>query len=135
MDDSQLKKKKKKARYRQALFFFFNIFSNMETPSNIPCSQLVDTLTALAHNTTPDNRSYNHVKTIPREHTSYLTDTAEAVRQVAKKLGKTRVKWDQAKSVMIITKPGDCSLIGMTREMAIYLIETPRYGLDCGITW
>lgn len=60
----------------------------METPSNIPCSQLVDTLTALAHNTTPDNPNYHHVKTIQKsEHTSYLADTAEAVREVAKKLG------------------------------------------------
>lgn len=126
----------------------------METPSNIPCSQLVDALTALAHNTTPDNHNYNHVKTIPHsQNTSYLADTADAVREVAKKLGKkttqtnnyqlkppsfsgkTRVKWDQAKSVMIITKPGDCSLIRMTREIALHLIETPRYGQESGITW
>jgi hypothetical protein len=56
---------------------------------NIPCSQLVDVLTSLARNTTPDNHNYNNVKTIPRsQHTSYLADTAEAVREVAKKLGK-----------------------------------------------
>lgn len=35
---------------------------------------------------------------------------------------------------MIITKPGDRSLISMTRQMAIYLIETPRYGQETGIT-
>lgn len=50
-------------------------------------------------------------------------------------LGKTRVKWESPKSVMIITKPGDCSLIGMTRDMALYLVETPRYGSESGITW
>lgn len=44
------------------------------------------------------------------------------------------MKWDHAQCVMIITKPGDCSLIRMTREMALYLIETPRYGSDTGIT-
>lgn len=49
-------------------------------------------------------------------------------------VGKTRIKWDHAKSVMIITKPGDCSLISMTREMALFLIETPRYESDSGIT-
>lgn len=50
-------------------------------------------------------------------------------------IGKTRVKWDQAKAVMIITKPGDRSLIGMTREIALHLIETPRYAQESGIAW
>ncbi|RCH98735.1 hypothetical protein CU097_015143 [Rhizopus azygosporus] len=105
----------------------------MESLSNIPCSALTDALVALAHNTSPKRRS--SVKTIPREqHTSYLTDTADAVREVAKKLGRTRVKWENPKTVMIITKPGDCSLIRMTRDMALHLIETPRYGMDSGIT-
>lgn len=58
----------------------------MESSSNnIPCSALTDALTALARNTCPDRS----VKTIPRsQHTSYLTDTAEAVREVAKKMGE-----------------------------------------------
>ncbi|KAL0135961.1 ATP-NAD kinase-like domain-containing protein [Mucor lusitanicus] len=107
----------------------------MEPMSNIPCSALTDALTALAQNTSPGGRKYNAVKTIPRaQHTSYLTDTADAVREVAKKMGRTRVKWESPKSVMIITKPGDCSLIGMTRDMALYLVETPRYGSESGIT-
>lgn len=55
------------------------------TPTNIPCSALTDALTALAKNTAPERS----VKTIPRsQHTSYLTDTAEAVREVAKKMRK-----------------------------------------------
>lgn len=54
---------------------------------NIPCSALTDALTALAQNTSPRRRR-STVKTIPRDqHTSYLTDTADAVREVAKKLG------------------------------------------------
>lgn len=62
----------------------------METASNnIPCSALTDALTALARNTSP--RKYSAVKTIPRsQHTSYLTDTAEAVREVARKIGMFR---------------------------------------------
>lgn len=48
-------------------------------------------------------------------------------------IGKIRVKWDNLKSVMIITKPGDSSLIRMTRDMALFLIETPRNGLESGI--
>ncbi|KAI9469745.1 MAG: ATP-NAD kinase-like domain-containing protein [Benjaminiella poitrasii] len=48
-------------------------------------------------------------------------------------VGKTRLKWDNPKSVMIITKPGDCSLIKMTRDIALYLIDMPRED-NCGIT-
>ncbi|KAI8145063.1 ATP-NAD kinase-like domain-containing protein [Fennellomyces sp. T-0311] len=63
-----------------------------------------------------------------------LSDTAGAVREVSKKIGRTRIKWDNPKSVMILTKPGDLSLIGMTRELALWLIRTPRYGQPSGLT-
>ncbi|KAI9493022.1 ATP-NAD kinase-like domain-containing protein [Zychaea mexicana] len=63
-----------------------------------------------------------------------LSDTAGAVREVSKKIGRTRIKWDNPKSVMILTKPGDLSLIGMTRELALWLIKTPRYGQPSGLT-
>ncbi|ORZ01186.1 ATP-NAD kinase-like domain-containing protein [Syncephalastrum racemosum] len=73
-----------------------------------------------------------------------LSDTAGAVREVTKKIvetrltrvwtGKTRIKWENPKSVMIITKPGDVSLVGMTRELALWLIRTPRYGQPGGLT-
>lgn len=73
-----------------SLSFSFSLqFVIMEPMSNIPCSALTDALTALAQNTSPGGRKYNAVKTIPRaQHTSYLTDTADAVREVAKKMGK-----------------------------------------------
>lgn len=59
----------------------------MEPTSNIPRSDLTDALTALAQNTSPRRKS-STVKTIPRaQHASYLTDTADAVREVAKKMG------------------------------------------------
>lgn len=35
---------------------------------------------------------------------------------------------------MVITKPGDYSLIRITRDLALFLIETPRYGMESGIT-
>lgn len=55
---------------------------------NISCSVLTDALTTLAKNTSP-SKKHNNV-TIPRsQHTSYLADTAEAVREVAKKMGKS----------------------------------------------
>ncbi|KAI9316005.1 ATP-NAD kinase-like domain-containing protein [Dichotomocladium elegans] len=52
-----------------------------------------------------------------------LSDTAGAVREVTKKLGKTRIKWDNPESTMIITKPGDVSLISLTWEVALWLIR------------
>ncbi|KAI8384410.1 ATP-NAD kinase-like domain-containing protein [Radiomyces spectabilis] len=71
---------------------------------------------------------------LPTTHASCLTESAGAVREVARKIGKTKVKWDNPKSVMVITKPGDYSLVRMTRDLALWLIETPRYGLPSGIT-
>ncbi|CDS11315.1 hypothetical protein LRAMOSA03578 [Lichtheimia ramosa] len=53
-----------------------------------------------------------------------LSDTAGVVREVTKKLGKTRIKWDNPEAVMVITKPGDVSLVGMTREVVLWLIRT-----------
>lgn len=78
-------------------------------------------------------------------HTDRLSDTAEVVREVSKKigniyflawnliyiltlysLGKTKVKWDNPKTVMVITKPGDVSLISMTRELALWFMKTSK---------
>ncbi|KAI9259245.1 ATP-NAD kinase-like domain-containing protein [Helicostylum pulchrum] len=100
--------------------------------NNISCTALTDALTTLAHNTSPDRPQT--IEAVSRKHTCRLADTAEAVREVARKMSKTRVKWDVVKSVMLITKPGDASLIGMTRDIALFLIETPRNGLENGIT-
>ncbi|CAG8437361.1 10106_t:CDS:2 [Acaulospora colombiana] len=38
------------------------------------------------------------------------------------------------KTVMIVTKPGDLRLINRTRELAMYLITTHRFGKDHGVT-
>ena len=35
---------------------------------------------------------------------------------------------------MIVTKPGDLKLINLTRELALYLITTPRFGKNHGVT-
>ncbi|KAM3579348.1 hypothetical protein VKS41_008207 [Umbelopsis sp. WA50703] len=70
----------------------------------------------------------------PATPTTHLADTADVVREVAKKIGRARVKWDNPKSVMIITKPGDLSLVRMTRLLALWFIRTPRYGQPSGIT-
>ncbi|KAL0081409.1 ATP-NAD kinase-like domain-containing protein, partial [Phycomyces blakesleeanus] len=82
-----------------------------------------------------DGLPNRHVQPKPR-HTqaSHLSDTAEVVRQVAKKMGRARITWENPQSVLIITKPNDISLVRMTRELADWLIETPRYGQPSGIT-
>ncbi|CEP10554.1 hypothetical protein [Parasitella parasitica] len=59
-------------------------------------------------------------------YTDRLSDTAEVVREVSKKIGKTKVKWDNPKTVMVITKPGDISLISMTRELALWFMKTSK---------
>jgi hypothetical protein len=66
--------------------------------------------------------------------TTHLADTADVVREVSKKIGRARVKWDNPQSVMIITKPGDLTLVRKTRQLALWFIRTPRYGQPSGIT-
>ncbi|KAF9281224.1 hypothetical protein BGZ68_006762 [Mortierella alpina] len=56
--------------------------------------------------------------------TSRLAETAVGVREVSKKIGRARVKWETPKTVMIVTKPGDESLLKITREIAFWMIAT-----------
>ncbi|KAG0204414.1 hypothetical protein BGX28_003630 [Mortierella sp. GBA30] len=66
--------------------------------------------------------------------TSRLAETAVGVREVSKKIGKyrclsdnlsrARVKWETPKTVMIVTKPGDESLLKITREIAFWMIAS-----------
>ena len=58
---------------------------------------------------------------------------AVGVREISKKLGQARIK-SAMETVLIVTKPGDSKLISLTKELAIYLITTPRYGKDYGVT-
>jgi NAD+ kinase len=48
-------------------------------------------------------------------------------------LGQARIQ-NVVKTVMIVTKPGDARLITLTRELALYLITTPRFGKEHGVT-
>lgn len=56
--------------------------------------------------------------------TSRLAETAVGVREVSKKIGRARVKLETPKTVMIVTKPGDESLLKITREIAFWMIST-----------
>ncbi|KAF9163217.1 hypothetical protein BGX20_001404 [Mortierella sp. AD010] len=55
--------------------------------------------------------------------TSRLAESAVSVREVSKKIGRARVKWETPKTVMIVTKPGDDSLLGITKKIALWMIS------------
>lgn len=63
---------------------------------------------------------------------SRLVQTATGVREVSKQLQRRPIK-RAVKNVMIVTKARDNSLVHLTRELAEWLLSTPRYGHDVGI--
>jgi hypothetical protein len=73
-----------------------------------------------------------------------LLQTATGVREVARQLGlsfwiqclylgRTVVK-TKIKSVMIVTKARDHALVQLTRDLALWLMTTPRYGNEYGVS-
>ncbi|RDX47995.1 ATP-NAD kinase [Lentinus brumalis] len=79
--------------------------------------------------------SYSENDDEEREYASSLTkrlaETAVGVREVSKKLGRTRVR-SHIQSVLIVTKARDNRLIKLTRELALYLMMKKR-GTDRGM--
>lgn len=63
---------------------------------------------------------------------SRLMQTATGVREVSKQLQRRPLK-RAVKNVMIVTKARDNSLVYLTRELAEWLLSTPRYGSDTGV--
>ena len=63
---------------------------------------------------------------------SRLIQTATGVREVSKQLQRRPLK-RAVKNVMIVTKARDNSLVYLTRELAEWLLSTPRYGNDVGV--
>lgn len=64
---------------------------------------------------------------------SRLMQTATGVREVSKQLQRRPIK-RAVRSVMIVTKARDNQLVNLTRELAAWLLGTPRYGSDLGVT-
>ncbi|KAI9171621.1 NAD(+) kinase [Paramyrothecium foliicola] len=64
---------------------------------------------------------------------SRLVQTAISVREVSKQLQRRPIK-RAVRSVMIVTKARDNQLVYLTRELTSWLLRTPRYGSDLGIT-
>ncbi|KAK4947513.1 NAD(+) kinase [Elasticomyces elasticus] len=63
---------------------------------------------------------------------SRLMQTAIGVREVSKQLQRKPLK-RAVRNVMIVTKARDNSLVHLTRDLAEWLLSTPRYGSDLGV--
>lgn len=63
---------------------------------------------------------------------SRLVQTATGVREVSKQLQRRPIK-RAVRNVMIVTKARDNSLVLLTRQVAEWLLTTPRYGSDLGV--
>lgn len=63
---------------------------------------------------------------------SRLVRTATGVREVSKQLQRRPIR-RAVKNVMIVTKARDNQLVYLTRELATWLLSTPRYGSDLGV--
>lgn len=63
---------------------------------------------------------------------SRLMQTATGVREVSKQLQRKPLR-RAVRSVMIVTRARDNSLVHLTRELAEWLLSTPRYGQDTGV--
>ena len=63
---------------------------------------------------------------------SRLMHTATGVREVSKQLQRRAIK-RAVKSIMIVTRARDNKLVHLTRDLAEWLLATPRYGQEVGI--
>lgn len=63
---------------------------------------------------------------------SRLVQTATGVREVSKQLQRRPIK-RAVRNVMIVTKARDNQLVVLTKELALWLLKTRRYGSDLGI--
>ncbi|MCJ1287394.1 NAD(+) kinase [Xylographa opegraphella] len=64
---------------------------------------------------------------------SRLMQTATSVREISKQLQRRPIK-RAVRTIMIVTKARDNSLVPLTRELAKWLLSTPRYNSDLGVT-
>ncbi|KAJ2608464.1 hypothetical protein H4S08_004444 [Coemansia sp. RSA 1365] len=54
-----------------------------------------------------------------------LVQTAVSVREVSKLIGRTVVQMSNVRRIMLVTKPNDTSLVSLTRDLAVWLVESP----------
>ena len=63
---------------------------------------------------------------------SRLMQTATGVREVSRQLQRRPIK-RAVRNVMIVTKARDNNLVNLTRDLALWLMSTPRYGSEVGV--
>jgi len=63
---------------------------------------------------------------------SRLLATATGVREISKQLQRRPIR-RAVRNVMIVTKARDNQLVNLTRELATWLMSTPRYGSELGV--
>ena len=64
---------------------------------------------------------------------SRLMQTATSVREISKQLQRRPIK-RAVRTVMIVTKARDNSLVQLTRDLTEWLMATPRYNSDFGVS-
>ena len=64
---------------------------------------------------------------------SRLLQTATSVREISKQLQRKPIK-RAVRTIMIVTKARDNNLVYLTRELAEFLLKTPRNNSDLGVT-
>ncbi|KAL8964562.1 MAG: hypothetical protein Q9183_004369, partial [Haloplaca sp. 2 TL-2023] len=64
---------------------------------------------------------------------SRLMQTATSVREISKQLQRRPIK-RAVRTILIVTKARDNSLVHLTRELTEWLLKTPRYNSDLGVT-
>ena len=62
-----------------------------------------------------------------------LIQTATSVREISKQLQRRPIR-GAVRTVMIVTKARDNSLVPLTRDLAEWLLGTPRYNSNLGVT-
>lgn len=63
---------------------------------------------------------------------SRLVQTATGVREISRQLQRRPIK-RAVRNIMIVTKARDNDLVTLTRELAAWLMTTPRYGSNLGV--
>ena len=64
---------------------------------------------------------------------SRLMQTATSVREISKQLQRRPIK-RAVRTILIVTKARDNKLVYLTRELTEFLLQTPRYNSDLGVT-
>ncbi|KAH6634074.1 ATP-NAD kinase-like domain-containing protein [Chaetomium sp. MPI-SDFR-AT-0129] len=63
---------------------------------------------------------------------SRIAQTTTMVREIARQIQRRPVK-RAVRNVMVVTKARDNQLVLLTRELALFLLQTPRYGSEVGV--